>query len=164
MSVSTCLDIAVLNFHDDTTSQRYDVTRLEHYIFLWYTMIKFAIHRSFFPKRSGRIHRCPTDTNKTTINFMILMLIICTLRKQKYCSLKFTLLIYTIAGITHICCVCSTGSPSCDGAVRIKFFCLMKAESIILSLKTIEMAVPLNCAQNYPRWQRSCNVHSFPPK
>ena len=26
-------------------------------------LIKFVIHRSFFPKCSGGIHRCPTDTN-----------------------------------------------------------------------------------------------------
>ena len=40
-------------------SRCHNVMTLRHYVLLRHTLIKFAMHRSFFPKRCGRIHRCP---------------------------------------------------------------------------------------------------------
>ena len=60
--------------HCCLTSRCYDDTTSRRYVFLWYTLIKFAIHRSFFPKRSGRSHWClfnsaPQVTRKKLLCF-----------------------------------------------------------------------------------------------
>ena len=51
--------------HDVTMTWRYDITTLQRYVFLRYTMIKFAIHRSFFQNALVEYIGVFTDTNKS---------------------------------------------------------------------------------------------------
>ena len=57
-------------YHWCLTSPCHNDMTLRRYVILQYTMIKFTIHRSFFPKHSGRIHRCPTNTNNTLLQWL----------------------------------------------------------------------------------------------